>query len=239
MIMTSRPAITTTRACLQHLDHAHITRPSVYQRRVSTRVDAQTNGTPKRASPYRLLTPTSFLSAFAPLHVQGWRLLPLPAASSSTSISDQYGDLQDRRIVRIYELDQASGWKRSKVIFDRVHDLSIELSVSLTIHLCPVELIAASSFCLCHSLSGLQATSRVRTPACRRYSVRRGGLAEHTHAVRPSWTAKERGQDEAGGDDEGRDAGECCGGGVPGYRKVRRDLTRSPRRSLSEVASQA
>jgi hypothetical protein len=60
---------------------------------------------PKRPSPYRLLSPITFLSAFAPLHVSGWRLLSLPSKSSSTTVKDideAHGDLQDRRLVRVY-----------------------------------------------------------------------------------------------------------------------------------------
>lgn len=60
--------------------------------------------TPKRPSPYRLFTPTTFLASFADLHVAGWRLLPLPSASTSSDyISQATGDLQDRRLVRVYE----------------------------------------------------------------------------------------------------------------------------------------
>lgn len=33
--------------------------------------------------------------------------------------------------MRIFEFDQASGWKKSKTIFDQVHELSIKQSVSL------------------------------------------------------------------------------------------------------------
>lgn len=58
---------------------------------------------PKRPSPYRLFTPTTFLASFADLHVAGWRLLPLNSAPASGQISQSTGDLQDRRLVRVYE----------------------------------------------------------------------------------------------------------------------------------------
>ncbi|KAK1925696.1 hypothetical protein DB88DRAFT_509352 [Papiliotrema laurentii] len=68
---------------------------------------------PKRPSPYRLVTPTSFLSSFAPLHVSGWRLASLPGKTSATdSISESTGDLQDRRLVRVYEFASGKeGWR--------------------------------------------------------------------------------------------------------------------------------
>jgi hypothetical protein len=68
--------------------------------------------TPKRPSPYRLLTPTTFLSSFAPLHVQGWRLQTLDGAGDQSEISESRSDLQDRRLVRVYEFSSGKeGWR--------------------------------------------------------------------------------------------------------------------------------
>lgn len=61
---------------------------------------------PKRPSPYRLLSPISFLSSFAPLHVSGWRLVPLPSFTSIQNVGSDTGDLQDRRIVRVLGFDE-------------------------------------------------------------------------------------------------------------------------------------
>lgn len=73
---------------------------------------------PKRPSPYRLLSPLSFLSAFAPLHVQGWRLQhlpshypsqsPSPTSGDNAGISIEHGDLQDRRLVRAIGFEEYS-----------------------------------------------------------------------------------------------------------------------------------
>jgi hypothetical protein len=65
----------------------------------------------KRTSPYRLLSPLSFLSSFAPLHTQGWRLIPINETRPGISISAddiraENGDLQDRRLIRVWGFEQ-------------------------------------------------------------------------------------------------------------------------------------
>ncbi|WVQ65741.1 uncharacterized protein L199_003919 [Kwoniella botswanensis] len=75
---------------------------------------------PKRPSPYRLLQPHKFLSQFAPLHISGWRLdsiaqqerLINPLLAVDEALDVEGGDLQDRRLVRVFTMgDGKEGWK--------------------------------------------------------------------------------------------------------------------------------
>ena len=75
---------------------------------------------PKRPSPYRLFTPTTFLASFADLHVAGWRLLPLASSPTSGQISQTTGDLQDRRLVRVYEFQADQSEKSWRVDLDKL-----------------------------------------------------------------------------------------------------------------------
>ena len=84
------------------------------QRAAMSTTPSLSSAAPKKPSPYRLFTPTTFLASFADLHVAGWRLLPLSKASLSSEISQATGDLQDRRLVKVYEFqaDQAErSWR--------------------------------------------------------------------------------------------------------------------------------
>lgn len=74
----------------------------------------------KRPSPYRLLQPHTFLAAFAPLHVAGWRLDVLPSVSTSTGprreeglrLEEGMNDLQGRRLIRAYQFPEGrEGWR--------------------------------------------------------------------------------------------------------------------------------
>jgi len=80
----------------------------------STRLLDHTSPTPKRPSPYRLIPLSTFLADFAPLHVKGWRLEPLPGLLPNQKQQDQgMAQLQDRRLVRRYDFEQGKdGWRR-------------------------------------------------------------------------------------------------------------------------------
>jgi hypothetical protein len=100
---------------LTRLRHLH-TSCTVYLNPPIDTLPGPTRPTPKvkKPSPYRLLTPISFLSSFAPLHVSGWRLVPLKLASRSDTVKGEgkaeagRGDLQDRKLLRVYGFDEYS-----------------------------------------------------------------------------------------------------------------------------------
>ncbi|GFZ45258.1 hypothetical protein JCM24511_02984 [Saitozyma sp. JCM 24511] len=89
--------------------------------------DAPTPPKPRRPSPYRLLPPHTFLAHFAPLHVAGWRLDLLPSivqlsegrsgnngdgAELRREVQEGMADLQDRRLVRMWEFGEGKdGWR--------------------------------------------------------------------------------------------------------------------------------
>ncbi|WVQ83008.1 hypothetical protein IAT38_005146 [Cryptococcus sp. DSM 104549] len=84
---------------------------------------------PKRPSPYRLVQPHAFLSAFAPLHVSGWRLdllepqerLINPQGVVDEALGGDGGDLQGRRLVRAFEMGEGKeGWNRVLEFVERV-----------------------------------------------------------------------------------------------------------------------
>jgi hypothetical protein len=137
---------------------------------------ASSTATPRKPSPYRLLPPHLFLSQFAPLHVEGWRLDSLPAinidnkssaiegdngvsghdiASHSNSaqatlkgahgaypqspqsgireggVSETTADLQDRRLVRLFEFSRnQEGWRDLGSFISRVSEVVEEEDVS-------------------------------------------------------------------------------------------------------------
>lgn len=78
----------------------------------------------RRPSPYRLLQPHAFLAEFAPLHVNGWRVDALENAEKLLEADRveevldgaqamEKGDLQGRRLVRVFELGEGKeGWRR-------------------------------------------------------------------------------------------------------------------------------
>ena len=67
---------------------------------------------PKKPSPYRLLSPQSFVADFAPLHVHGWRLDHLSAPRLPEQRPHPPADLQDRRLVRSYRFEATKdGWR--------------------------------------------------------------------------------------------------------------------------------
>jgi hypothetical protein len=89
--------------------------------------DPPTPPKPRRPSPYRLLPPHTFLAHFAPLHVVGWRLDLLPSivqmsdgnsgnngdgAELRREVQEGMADLQDRRLVRMWEFGEGKdGWR--------------------------------------------------------------------------------------------------------------------------------
>jgi hypothetical protein len=91
---------------------------------------------PKRPSPYRLIPPHTFLADFAPLHVAGWRLDQLlPSIQPSVnpgraSIEDGMADLQDRRLIRLYEFEMGkNGWNDLMGFMSRVGEMVAEQDV--------------------------------------------------------------------------------------------------------------
>ncbi|KGB74805.1 hypothetical protein I307_01064 [Cryptococcus deuterogattii 99/473] len=102
----------------------------------------------RRPSPYRLLQPHAFLAEFAPLHVNGWRVDALEDAEKLLEADRveevldgaqamQKGDLQGRRLVRVFELGEGKeGWRRlikfvgqvGQVIEDQDHHPTIHIS---------------------------------------------------------------------------------------------------------------
>lgn len=80
----------------------------------STRLSSSGGTTPKRPSPYRLISLPTFLADFAPLHVKGWRLEPLPGLlPNQKPQAEGMAQLQDRRLVRRYDFEQGKdGWRK-------------------------------------------------------------------------------------------------------------------------------
>ncbi|KAL7423120.1 hypothetical protein Q5752_002419 [Cryptotrichosporon argae] len=91
---------------------------------------AATATKPKRPSPYRLPHLSTFLPAFAPLHVAGWRLDRVPGATSarepllrgaSDDVLSDGGDLQDRRLVRVWTFEpDREGWRRLRELLGEI-----------------------------------------------------------------------------------------------------------------------
>lgn len=93
--------------------------------------------TPRRPSPYRLLPPHLFLSQFAPLHVRGWRLdsQSSDSANSRCDLDGEVGagadgtqgetaDLQDRRLVRVYDFPKGKeGWRAIMAFAGRIAEV--------------------------------------------------------------------------------------------------------------------
>ncbi|ORY31358.1 hypothetical protein BCR39DRAFT_453448, partial [Naematelia encephala] len=79
---------------------------------------------PKRPSPYRLLQPHTFLASFAPLHVQGWRLDMITTSTQEFEDHSRGVDLQDRRLVRIYDFPpEREGWVGLSRFFTKISDI--------------------------------------------------------------------------------------------------------------------
>ncbi|WWC70788.1 uncharacterized protein I206_104740 [Kwoniella pini CBS 10737] len=86
------------------------------------RFSSSSSASPKRPSPYRLIQPHSFLSEFAPLHISGWRLdsvveqnrliNPISNIDDAPRGGSEGGDLQDRRLIRVFLMgDGKEGWR--------------------------------------------------------------------------------------------------------------------------------
>lgn len=80
---------------------------------------------PKRPSPYRLIPAHTFLAQFAPLHVAGWRLDLLPTSPAAPQTAEAgMVDLQDRRLVRLYEFESGKqGWKECMRFMHRLGEV--------------------------------------------------------------------------------------------------------------------
>ncbi|ODN95271.1 hypothetical protein L198_04661 [Cryptococcus wingfieldii CBS 7118] len=102
----------------------------------------------RRPSPYRLLQPQAFFAAFAPLHVRGWRLESL---KSGTQLSEEgnlddtieaqlyKGDLQGRRLVRVFEMGEGKeGWRRVGEFLRMAGTAVEEQDHHPTIHISPL-----------------------------------------------------------------------------------------------------
>jgi len=131
LFSTSRMLVTTVRPVLPRYIHANLHRqtPVVAQRAISGLASSSQpveTSKPRKPSPYRLLSPESFISDFAPLHVAGWRLDQLPYTPTRTSTEEAASDqaenvnttkgqssLQGRRLVRMYEFPRGKeGWTK-------------------------------------------------------------------------------------------------------------------------------
>jgi len=79
----------------------------------------------KRPSPYRLLRSDSFLPAFAPLKDAGWALDTMKSRDSSNgSGEEEFADLQDRRLKRVYGFDAGKrGWRDTLEFVAKVGDV--------------------------------------------------------------------------------------------------------------------
>ena len=89
--------------------------------------------TKPRISPYRLVPAQTFISEFAPLHTQGWRLSSLENGmqSSERPTVGGGGDLQDHELVRTYEFEMTKeGWKRAIQLVMRVGEVVDKHDVS-------------------------------------------------------------------------------------------------------------
>ena len=80
----------------------------------SARLSNPTSPSSRRPSPYRLIPLPTFLADFAPLHVKGWRLEPLPGLlPNQKPQAEGMAQLQDRRLVRRYDFEQGKdGWRK-------------------------------------------------------------------------------------------------------------------------------
>lgn len=87
---------------------------------------------PKRISPYRLVPARTFLSVFAPLHAQGWRLNSLKGEGViGTPTVEEDGDLQDYELVRTYGFEMhKDGWRRAVALVGRVGEVVEQQDVS-------------------------------------------------------------------------------------------------------------
>lgn len=105
---------------LRHLYRPGVAGQSCYGARYQS-----TPSPPRRPSPYRLLQPHAFLAEFAPLHVNGWRVDALQSAEKlleadkveevldGAETVEKSGDLQGRRLVRVFELGEGKeGWRK-------------------------------------------------------------------------------------------------------------------------------
>jgi hypothetical protein len=96
---------------------------------------------PRRPSPYRLIPPHTFLASFAPLHVAGWRLVPIAPEPDATKIvrgavEEGMADLQDRRLVRLYEFELGKqGWGDLMRFMRQVGEVVAVQDVSIASHL--------------------------------------------------------------------------------------------------------
>lgn len=79
-----------------------------------TRLSDSASPSRKRPSPYRLIPLPTFLADFAPLHVKGWRLEPLPGLlPNQKQQAEGMAQLQDRRLIRRYDFEQGKdGWRK-------------------------------------------------------------------------------------------------------------------------------
>ncbi|WVQ72867.1 hypothetical protein IAR50_002428 [Cryptococcus sp. DSM 104548] len=103
---------------------------------------------PRRPSPYRLLQPQAFLAAFAPLHVRGWRLESLESTEKlleanrveeAMKVEADGGDLQGKRLVRVFELGEGKeGWRRVGEFLRRAGTAVEEQDHHPTIHISPL-----------------------------------------------------------------------------------------------------
>lgn len=111
---------------------------SVGMRSMTTGASSVGSAAPRRPSPYRLIPPHTFLAEFAPLHVAGWRLDHLPDAagagdggSHNGAVAEGMADLQDRRLVRLYEFELGKrGWCDIRRLVDQLGEVVEKHDVS-------------------------------------------------------------------------------------------------------------
>ncbi|OXG83254.1 hypothetical protein C349_03098 [Cryptococcus neoformans var. grubii Br795] len=178
-----------TRA-LRHLCRPGVVTQSCYGARYQS-----TPSPPRRPSPYRLLQPHAFLAEFAPLHVNGWRVDALQSAEKlleadkveevldgSESVEES-GDLQGRRLVRVFELGEGKeGWRRLIKFVGHVGQVVEDQDHHPTIHISPLSGYISPS----PSLLSFQTQSQSQTG----YIVE---ISTHTHTPLPPYPLPSKG----------------------------------------------